>query len=107
MVEPTGVIQAADTDSPFASEEEFVRWRRKLLGIEAHNIPHKGYLLREQGLHHAWIWVLANDGSLRRRVLVNSEQLLDFDDRLHEMPIALHFTVAVLPLQHAELTNFT
>ena len=97
-------MQAAVTDTPFVDDEELMIWRRRWLTVEMGEVPHKGYLLKENGLQHAWIWVLTGEDTMARRVLVDSIQLLDFESEepTWNCPIALFFTVVLVPIPHRD-----
>ena len=105
IYEHKGAMQVADTDSPFVNDEELEKWRRKWLTIEMGSVPHKGYLLKEKGLQHEWIWVLTGEDTMVRRILVDSNQLLDFesDGPTWNFPIALYFTVTFFPIPHRDV----
>ena len=86
---------ATSMESTFADEAEILIWRRKWLGLDPTLTPHKGYLVFEPGVRHAWIWVLTGDGSMRRRVVVCPDEAARVDERLKEFPIALQFRISI------------
>ena len=55
-------------------------------------------MVLEQGLSHVWIWVLTEDGTMRRRVLVQLDKLLNDDTRVGNDPIALQFRISIANL---------
>ena len=88
---------AMDMNTVFVSANELPIWNRKWLMADVRVVPHKGYIIMEQQLQHAWIWVLTGEGVMARRVLVDPAQAANFRSADAALPIALYFTIAFHP----------
>ena len=87
---------ATDMNTLFVSETELPIWQRNWLMADARIVPHKGYIVMEQQLQHAWIWVLNAEGAMARRILVDPAQMAHFRIADSALPIALFFTITLV-----------
>ena len=104
ILSPRNAQLAADINAKFVSDTELQIWQRNWLMADARTVPHKGYIVIEQQLQHAWIWVLNTEGAMARRIYVDPAQAAHFRTPEPDLPIALFFTIAIV--QTADNHNY-